>query len=149
DELPDVQPGGLRVQGHARAAGAGAGVRADDGTGRRVVPRHSRGAAADTLGAPRAVGQNLWRQPFRVACPLSLFLELLFADLAEAGRGAKGFAIVVERKAADVPRVDAAGRLALEHDEHGTAGRPVAESDAAAARQTSRCEAFEHGTLQG
>ena len=55
DELPDVQPGGVRVPGDAAAAGPRAGLRAADGTGRRPVPRHSRRAAADPGRPPRVV----------------------------------------------------------------------------------------------
>ena len=51
DELSDVQPGGVRVPRHARAARDGIVLRAADGTDRRAVPGHPRGAIADTCGA--------------------------------------------------------------------------------------------------
>ena len=59
DELPDVQPGGVRVPGHAAAAGPGAGLRAADGAGRRPVPGDSRRAAADPVGIAGVVGSSV------------------------------------------------------------------------------------------
>ncbi len=48
DELSDVQPGGVRVPRHARAARDGVVLRADDGFGRRAVSGHSSSAIANT-----------------------------------------------------------------------------------------------------
>ena len=49
DELPDVQPGGVRVPRHAGTARDGTVLRARDGADRRAVPGDSRGAAADPV----------------------------------------------------------------------------------------------------
>ena len=56
DELPDVQPGGVRVRGHAGAAPPGPELRAHHGLHRRTVPGDPRGASADRDGAAGAVG---------------------------------------------------------------------------------------------
>ena len=58
DELPDVQSGGVRVPGHARAAGNGPVLRAGHGTHRRTAASHSRGAPADFVSAPRTVSRR-------------------------------------------------------------------------------------------
>ena len=70
DELPDVQPGGVRVSRHAGAAWARAGLRAGDGADRRAAARDSRRAAANCIGAERALriadsspDCRLWRRP--------------------------------------------------------------------------------------
>ena len=55
DELPDVQPGGVRVPGHAGAAGDGPLLRPGDGTHRRTAASRPRSEAADSVRAPRTV----------------------------------------------------------------------------------------------
>src|SRR6185503_10416796 len=56
DELPDVQPGRVRLRGDAIAARPGADLRAGDGTGWRVDAGDQGGAPADRHGAARVVG---------------------------------------------------------------------------------------------
>ena len=55
DELPDVQPGGIRVSRHAGAARDGFVLRVADGPGRRAVSSDPRGAPADTGRASRTL----------------------------------------------------------------------------------------------
>src|SRR4029077_14728948 len=50
DELSDVQPGGICVQGDADAADSGTQLRTDDGTRRGTDAGHQGSAAADCHG---------------------------------------------------------------------------------------------------
>jgi putative ABC transport system permease protein len=65
DQLPDVQPGGVRLCRDAGAAGRGVDRGAVDGTRRRPAAGAARGAAADPLGAARTVKMRVRRIFFR------------------------------------------------------------------------------------
>src|SRR5688572_10870413 len=55
DELPDIQPGGVRVRGDAGAAGDGTLLRARHGARRGAVAGYTRGAPPDFVRTQRTL----------------------------------------------------------------------------------------------
>ena len=81
----------------------------------------------------------------RIGIRLSaFFFEFLFDRRERAGRGAQGFAVVVQRETRDVDRVGARRGFFGYDDRHGAAFDAIAEGETTAAGQARVGKPFQH-----